>query len=1064
MAEVERDILNHYHLSTLYPSEWPTRDDESDAGSDNEGGPKGSPSGVSPGTVSKPRFAALDRQSSLRSSISGSQKIKEGVESVVQKDEPDPLGIAPSVVQQLRRQGLPVEDDLRLRNRFMLSSTTFSPTLFLSQVHQTASTESLLQGLDFLSRSIEQKSASLKVLVESNFERFVKAKATIDNVYTEMRAQGAEPQQQQQPAQSLRRPHSRHASKGNMHFRGTSGTFSPTGNKALPIEGRKKNALTKESEYGVQGIKAPLIEVAVKAEEVWGPALGGRDKEEGLKTALGFIEHNRTLFGLGASVQNAIRERDYDTLVEQYQRARRYADEARGLAAAATQNNGALSDDQIHKILVSARVWSDVDEQVNDFIRDAWRQLSGSHASQSAMSNNDDSRSLQMELIAVLLQLGVGENPIWKWLLGRFDYLRDKFTRTFERARIETEILRRRLAANERPSLQIFKTHLQSAHQGIGRDRNSPFDTPKILEFWEKVQGSLNGLFALQNGILGEIVEFWETAQSFISGKAQKQFPNAVFVSEVARYHLELSEDNVRGLRVNMVELVSLVRESIFAFFVDPPVEDISDLLSPVPLTPITPNSALTPKESSRKFSFDAKNLPPPSPKRGDPWEKYAFWAPYANSLSGALYLSRISILVGIGASELAALSIVREDHALLESLRGLVGGVRERCVQAVCAAWNSDAERSKVLEDWTRSAERRDLTNMPARFMAWEENILSNMQRILYVSEAMNRSGSADVVVPPSTKLLQMVRSQFVTSLYKVLSGAVENAEKSKRPDDEPGQDPDGLTVPARGGADSDPRTSMVDATNKVTLPRAEHLNAILTSRPQNIRLLLTLSNLSLLRRETIAQLISQFETSFSVSLTDETKTLRDVQNQIDARLFQAYVSPTVSSLFSTISSGIAAPSWVPATPRPTNAKAYVYSVLLSLVLVHTEVSTTATTLTNQILSYLLEQVSSALLSAFKQRTNYSLPALMQATLDVELIAQTLSNYTTEKASETQSQIYLVLDERTDHDARMRLQGELPEMRAILKRLREGTKGQFGCFKRERRGRSERERPQSKV
>ena len=69
----------------------------------------------------------------------------------------------------------------------MLSSTTFSPALFLSQMHATANTNTLLQGLDVLSQSIDQKSASLKVLVESNFERFVKAKATIDNVYKEMK-------------------------------------------------------------------------------------------------------------------------------------------------------------------------------------------------------------------------------------------------------------------------------------------------------------------------------------------------------------------------------------------------------------------------------------------------------------------------------------------------------------------------------------------------------------------------------------------------------------------------------------------------------------------------------------------------------------------------------------------------------------------------------------------------------------------------------------------------------------------------------------------------------------
>lgn len=220
---------------------------------------------------------------------------------------------------------------------------------------------------------------------------------------------------------------------------------------------------------------------------------------------------------------------------------------------------------------------------------------------------------------------------------------------------------------------------------------------------------------------------------------------------------------------------------------------------------------------------------------------------------------------------------------------------------------------------------------------------------------------------------------------------------------------------------------------------------------------MLLTLSNLNHLRREVIPQLISQFETSFSVKLTEESKTIRDVLGQIDARLFQSYVKPTVDILTSTISNGVNSPSWQPTTPRPKNAKPYVYDTLLALVLVHTEVSTSATALTNQILSYLLEQVSVALLAAFKTRPAYTLPALMQATLDVELIAQTLSNYTTEKASELQSQIYLVLDERTDGEARTKLQGELPEMRATLKRLREGTKGQFGCFKRERRGRPER-------
>lgn len=221
---------------------------------------------------------------------------------------------------------------------------------------------------------------------------------------------------------------------------------------------------------------------------------------------------------------------------------------------------------------------------------------------------------------------------------------------------------------------------------------------------------------------------------------------------------------------------------------------------------------------------------------------------------------------------------------------------------------------------------------------------------------------------------------------------------------------------------------------------------------------MLMTLSNIAHLRSETIPQLITQFESSFSVKLTEESKTIRDVLGQIDARLFQSYVQTTVDKLSNLIKDGVTSPQWDPVpSSRPDDARPYVYDVLLTLVMVHSEVSTTTTsnTMTGQILSYLLDQCSLAHLNAFKQRKHYTLEALMQATLDVEFMAQTLNSFTTERAGEVQSSIYLVLDERTDNEARSKLQAELPEMRAVLKKLREGTKGEFGCFKRERRGRT---------
>jgi exocyst complex component 2 len=215
---------------------------------------------------------------------------------------------------------------------------------------------------------------------------------------------------------------------------------------------------------------------------------------------------------------------------------------------------------------------------------------------------------------------------------------------------------------------------------------------------------------------------------------------------------------------------------------------------------------------------------------------------------------------------------------------------------------------------------------------------------------------------------------------------------------------------------------------------------------------MLLTLSNLQALRVDVVPNLTTQFENAFSVKLTEEAKTIRDVLGQIDARLFQSYTRPAVQTIQSIIRNGISDPNWAPGpNEKPKEARPYVYEILLSLVLVHTQVSTTASVLTSQVLSYLLEQVSRELLEAFKQRQRYTLPSLMQATLDVEFVAQTLSQYTTDRASEMQSQIYQELDKGTDNDARTKLQNELPEMRAALKKLRERSRSEFACFKKAR-------------
>lgn len=214
-----------------------------------------------------------------------------------------------------------------------------------------------------------------------------------------------------------------------------------------------------------------------------------------------------------------------------------------------------------------------------------------------------------------------------------------------------------------------------------------------------------------------------------------------------------------------------------------------------------------------------------------------------------------------------------------------------------------------------------------------------------------------------------------------------------------------------------------------------------------------MTLSNLQALRSQVVPSLNTQFENAFSVKLTDESKKIRDVLSQIHDRLFQSYTKQCIETLRDIIQSGVAAPDWAPVQGQHTHAaKPYIYEALLSLVLVHSQVSTTAPALTSEVLSFLLEQFSLQLLDAFRRRPRYSLEALMQATLDVEFVAQTLGYYTSERASELQSQIYQELDARTDNEARTRLQGELADMRNVLKRLRDASKNEFACFRKPKR------------
>lgn len=104
MADYQRDVLEFYQLSSAYPSEWPAEKDANDALAEGA-----DPSGQS---KRKSRYLALETAlNDRRSLVPGA----DSAGSLVQKDEPDPLGSSDSVVRSLKSMGLGVQDDMRLR-------------------------------------------------------------------------------------------------------------------------------------------------------------------------------------------------------------------------------------------------------------------------------------------------------------------------------------------------------------------------------------------------------------------------------------------------------------------------------------------------------------------------------------------------------------------------------------------------------------------------------------------------------------------------------------------------------------------------------------------------------------------------------------------------------------------------------------------------------------------------------------------------------------------------------------------------------------------------------------
>jgi len=86
----------------------------------------------------------------------------------------------------LRKKNIPIDSSPPLAQPYLLASRSFSPAEFLATVHSSSTYSALASGLENLQEGIQQESGALKQLVTGDFDRFVRCKNGIDEVYERM--------------------------------------------------------------------------------------------------------------------------------------------------------------------------------------------------------------------------------------------------------------------------------------------------------------------------------------------------------------------------------------------------------------------------------------------------------------------------------------------------------------------------------------------------------------------------------------------------------------------------------------------------------------------------------------------------------------------------------------------------------------------------------------------------------------------------------------------------------------------------------------------------------------
>ncbi|KAL8286277.1 hypothetical protein RQP46_004765 [Phenoliferia psychrophenolica] len=596
--------------------------------------------------------------------------------------------------------------------------------------------------------------------------------------------------------------------------------------------------------------------------------------------------------------------------------------------------------------------------------------------------------------IEILLELDPSDDPVWIFFDTQHRHilhlLKTSADASTSRIRIAMDQMPEEQLEDRRMAIDL-RTSVASLES---LDGEAMREVGAGHEIWKLIFDLVRNLSEV---ILQTLPSFWKVAKGYMEGKYQKKNNSATPTSSSTRR-------SPTQCRVMTQDIVNLYVSLLSHFF-------------------------------SLSSSTHATSEPGGA---GEPIP--AFVPPSSNAPTICHWLLKTLGEMAECVNEVAGLELAGEAS---NSLKELVASTRWRFEEAICAAWVRDAKVFYRLETWRPDPDEPSTTLYLRQLAAFHRFCTISAYRIAGGSEeranaalasasgsTLSGRGRQDNEIP--SEFVRKIKAAFLDGLYAFLDGLVHVAF-------------------------SDPET--IFATGK-SVARKDGISRGGDGRPKevdvgnvDVRILLTVSNLSHLRTTTIPRLINQFQAAFKDEIPTDVHMLMEVINQLDGILFDDYVKRKSADVAKIIRTGVLGGmvDWYEA-PKPTEVHPFIYDALLSLVLVHAQVSETARPLVARTLGSLVEELARVSLEAFSKVERFGMGGMLQATLEIEFMHQTLSQHVSSVADETLQSIYKTISRsyyrKPTANSSGELQQELEGLKRTLVSSRRATALQFLAFR----------------